>query len=528
MSESGSAPRTLRGRLSTQGWIHLVLALMALVVVLAAVVGTQMLVRTQQRTDELVDRLQPARSTAFQLQKSLLDQETGIRGYALTGDPRFLEPYEQGKADEQRALAALRELVSDYPVLRQDLRELQSAGAAWRTEYAETITTPEASGTASGTGTAPDPDTAATLERSKRSFDSLRLGFARQQLHIDTERVRAREGLETARTQRNASFAVMVAAILLAAVLMAVLVNRIVGRPLRRLEEASTRVREGSFEEEISIDGPADVRAVSAAVEAMRHRIVDALRTTRNRERLLAEQTVELEEQAAELRRSNAELEQFAYVASHDLQEPLRKVASFCQLLEKRYGSELDDRGRQYIDFAVDGAKRMQVLINDLLTFSRVGRLDEHRSAVALDSTVDRALRNLGAVVEEAEAEVVRTGELPTVTVDPTLMAMVWQNLIGNAVKFRHPDRDCRVEISCDRAGEEWEFTVRDNGIGIAPEFAEKVFVIFQRLHSREEYEGTGIGLALCRKIIEHAGGRITIDSAEGCGTAIRFTLPRE
>ncbi|WP_432068591.1 sensor histidine kinase [Streptomyces sp. C10-9-1] len=528
MSESGSAPRTLRGRLSTQGWIHLVLALMALVVVLSAVVGTQMLVRTQQRTDELVDRLQPARSTAYQLQKSLLDQETGIRGYALTGDPRFLEPYEQGKADEQRALAALRELVSDYPVLRKDLQELQSAGAAWRTEYAETITTPEASGTASDTGAAPDPDTAATLERSKRSFDSLRLGFARQQLHIDTERVRAREGLETARTQRNASFAVMVAAILLAAVLMAVLVNRIVGRPLRRLEEASTRVREGSFEEEISIDGPADVRAVSAAVEAMRHRIVDALRTTRNRERLLAEQTVELEEQAAELRRSNAELEQFAYVASHDLQEPLRKVASFCQLLEKRYGSELDDRGRQYIDFAVDGAKRMQVLINDLLTFSRVGRLDEHRSAVALDSTVDRALRNLGAVVEEAEAEVVRTGELPTVTVDPTLMAMVWQNLIGNAVKFRHPERDCRVEISCDRVGEEWEFTVRDNGIGIAPEFAEKVFVIFQRLHSREEYEGTGIGLALCRKIIEHAGGRITIDSAEGCGTAIRFTLPRE
>ena len=255
----------------------------------------------------------------------------------------------------------------------------------------------------------------------------------------------------------------------------------------------------------------------------MRQRIVAELQASQSARELLDEQTLEL-------RRSNAELEQFAYVASHDLQEPLRKVASFCQLLEKRYGDQLDERGTEYIAFAVDGAKRMQVLINDLLTFSRVGRLNATYSDVHLDDTLDAAVENLSTAIEESGAEVVRTGPLPEVFGDPTLLTMLWQNLIGNAMKFCRPDVRPRIVIDCQpgpgQPPELWSFRVSDNGIGISEEFVDKVFVIFQRLHAREVYGGTGIGLALCKKIVEHHGGTIWIDTSQTAGTLFRFTLP--
>lgn len=269
----------------------------------------------------------------------------------------------------------------------------------------------------------------------------------------------------------------------------------------------------------IDVRGPSDVRAVAAAVEDMRCRLVEELDASQEREDLLAQQT-------EELRRSNSELEQFAYVASHDLQEPLRKVASFCQLLDKRYGTELDARGKQYIDFAVDGAKRMQVLINDLLTFSRVGRVHDSWNVVDLEASLDRGLANLALVIEESGTTIVRADPLPGVNGDATTLAMIWQNLIGNAVKFRRPDEPCVITIGCVREEDFWHFTVTDNGIGIAPEFAEKVFVIFQRLHARDEYDGTGIGLALCRKIIEFHGGRIWLDPEPRPGARIHFCLP--
>jgi light-regulated signal transduction histidine kinase (bacteriophytochrome) len=238
-----------------------------------------------------------------------------------------------------------------------------------------------------------------------------------------------------------------------------------------------------------------------------------------------------LDEQTVELRRSNTELEQFAYVASHDLQEPLRKIASFCQLLEKRYSDKLDERGIEYIGYAVDGAKRMQVLINDLLSFSRVGRLGTIHTEVDLNTTLDEALENLATAVEESDTEVVRPKQpLPRVVGDPTLLTMLWQNLIGNAVKFRHVDRPPRIVINCaagsgERDGQ-WLLSLSDNGIGIEAEFADKVFVIFQRLHGRGQYAGTGVGLALCKKIVEHYGGTIRIDTSYTDGTRFEFTLP--
>jgi light-regulated signal transduction histidine kinase (bacteriophytochrome) len=257
-------------------------------------------------------------------------------------------------------------------------------------------------------------------------------------------------------------------------------------------------------------------------VENMRQRIVSALDNSRAAE-------ARLDEQAVELTRSNAELEQFAYVASHDLQEPLRKVASFCQLLEKRYGDQLDEHGIEYIGYAVDGAKRMQVLINDLLSFSRVGRAGIKHTELDLDTTLDAALANLAAAIEESNAEIVRpTQPLPRVIGDPTLLTMLWQNLIANAMKFRHVDRAPRIVIDFERHTNDREclLTVSDNGIGIAEEFTDKVFVIFQRLHGRDVYPGTGVGLALVKKIIEYHGGAVRIDATYTEGTRFELTLP--
>jgi len=234
-----------------------------------------------------------------------------------------------------------------------------------------------------------------------------------------------------------------------------------------------------------------------------------------------------LDQQAQELERSNAELEQFAYVASHDLQEPLRKVASFTQLLERRYKGQLDGRADQYISFAVDGAKRMQGLINDLLAFSRVGRLPQEHVDVDAGDLVAQALGNLSLVIEETGTEVT-VDELPRVYGDVSLLTGVFQNLISNAVKFRG-DGPARIHVGVRDARDQCEFSVTDNGIGIEPEYAERIFVIFQRLHSKDAYPGTGIGLALCLKIVEYHGGRIWLDTdATGtAGTTFRFTLPK-
>ncbi|MBK3544153.1 MULTISPECIES: ATP-binding protein [unclassified Streptomyces] len=504
---------SLAARLPVQSWVHLILGGFVVVVCGCLVVGGLVLSRMSERTDELVDRIQPARSVSFQLQNALLDQETGVRGFALTGDRSFLEPYEAGQSAELERLAQARELVGDDERLANDLDAIEAAAGRWRQDKAEPLIAAVREGGPSRTGAT------AQLQSSKTEFDNLRRAYTTQQGHLSEARDRARADLNAARSTRDWVVGILLGVLVLTIVALSVLLHRVVGVPLNRLRAASEAVRSGTFDRRIEIEGPSDVQAVAGAVENMRQRLSDELAETQKREDLLADQT-------QELRRSNSELEQFAYVASHDLQEPLRKVASFCQLLEKRYGTELDDRGKQYIAFAVDGAKRMQVLINDLLTFSRVGRVHESWKPVDLGRSLDRALGNLAAAVEESGAVVERPEELPELVGDATALTMVWQNLVGNAVKFRRPDRPPRITVECEREGENWHLTVSDNGIGIAPEFADKVFVIFQRLHGRDEYDGTGIGLALCRKIIEFHGGRIWLEPEPGEGTRIHFTLP--
>jgi light-regulated signal transduction histidine kinase (bacteriophytochrome) len=231
-----------------------------------------------------------------------------------------------------------------------------------------------------------------------------------------------------------------------------------------------------------------------------------------------------LETTAADLRRSNGELEQFAYVASHDLQEPLRMISSYIQLLQRRYQGQLDAKADTFIGFAVDGVTRMQRLINDLLAYSRVGTHGAPLVPTDCGEVMAGVIAALGAPIAETGARVTY-GELPTVLADATQLGQLFQNLIGNALKFCTGGTP-EITISAERTGGEWLIHVRDNGIGIDPAYAERIFIIFQRLHSREEYPGTGIGLAICKKIVERHGGRIWVESQPGQGATFTFSLP--
>jgi signal transduction histidine kinase len=231
-----------------------------------------------------------------------------------------------------------------------------------------------------------------------------------------------------------------------------------------------------------------------------------------------------LAQKVEELARSNRDLEQFAYVASHDLQEPLRMVAAYTQLLGERYRGKLDDQADKYINYAVDGATRMQSLIQDLLAFSRVGRQETELKSTNCDEVVRQALTDLQAAITESGA-VINREHLPTLMANPMQLKQVFQNLIGNALKFRGTAPPV-IQISAERQGPDWLFSIADNGIGISPEHAESVFIIFNRLHTRTEYPGNGIGLAICKKIIERHGGKISVQPGKTEGTIFRFTLP--
>ncbi|MFP2907713.1 PAS domain-containing protein [Pyxidicoccus sp. 3LFB2] len=239
-------------------------------------------------------------------------------------------------------------------------------------------------------------------------------------------------------------------------------------------------------------------------------------------ERRRAEES--LKQHAQELARSNEELQQFAYVASHDLQEPLRMVASYTQLLGRRYKGKLDADADEFIRYAVDGVTRMQRLIQDLLAWSRVGTRGRQPKPCDAGRALERATANLQASIQETRATV-HTGPLPPVLADETQLAQVFQNLIGNALKF-HGDAPPEVEVKGEPRGAEVLFTVKDRGIGIDPQYFDRIFIIFQRLHGKEEYPGTGIGLAICKKIVERHGGRIGLESQQGQGTTFWFTLP--
>lgn len=273
------------------------------------------------------------------------------------------------------------------------------------------------------------------------------------------------------------------------------------------------RLRELSGGDEVS-ELFSSFNSMAAELTAHREKLED----------LVTERTKELEKTAMELARSNHELEQFAYVASHDLQEPLRMVASFTQLLEDRYGDKLDQKAHQYIGFAVDGAHRMQRLINDLLTYSRVGTRAKPFEPVDLNETLAEVLKTLGREIERTHASVT-VMKMPTIYAERIQMGQVFQNLLSNALKF-HGERELAIAISARDDGGTWTFSVKDNGIGIEPQYFERIFIVFQRLHERDAYPGSGIGLSIVKKIVERHRGRVWIESKLGEGTTFHFSIP--
>jgi signal transduction histidine kinase len=507
---AGPAPGRGWARLSSRQWANLILSAMAVIIVAAGVLGWYVLRSSSMAADRLVDRNSPALMSAQSLQAALLNQETGVRGYLLSGNRDSLRPYRDGLAAEAAAAGRLRTLISG-PDQAADLDAAELQAARWRRDFAEPVV-------AALDRAGPSAVDAAQVQRGKEYFDAVRVPLAALGDHLSVARAAARAQVRSAERWRNLIFAVILATFLAGGAVLAAWLRIGILRPLSRLGAATRRAASEDFGQRIAAGGPTDLVELGEDVEALRRRAVAELAKAEAGHLRVAEQ-------AAELRRSNAELEQFAYVASHDLQEPLRKVSSFCQMLERRYGDVLDERGRQYVEFAVDAAKRMQVLINDLLTFSRLGRVNDRTQPVDLADALAQALANLSTRLEENDAEV-EHDPLPTVLGDPTLLTMLLQNLVGNAVKFRAEDRPPRIRLTAERAAQEWRLSVQDNGIGVDPQFADKIFVIFQRLHGRDEYGGTGIGLALAKKIVEYHGGRIWLDPDYHGGARFAFTLP--
>ncbi|SNT65367.1 HAMP domain-containing protein [Asanoa hainanensis] len=500
---------TLRRRLVT------LTTLVGVVLVLIAVVAATVAAQNRNHLDTLLDKTGPLRTSAQGLQTALLNQETGIRGYAVSGDRSDLDPYTEGVAAEQRLVAVMRPLLDDEPDIAHQLDRIEEQAAAWRSSVAEPVVA------------APDVATARTFitDQARLRFDEMRASLDELQQQLlelrDTVADKARN------TGNTLVFLLVVAAavIIVAGVALLLSLNRVVIGPVTDLADQVRDVRAGDYQRKITGIGPPELSRLGADIDAMREKIAADLNEVGAARERIEWVNGQLQRQAEELIRSNRDLEQFAYVASHDLQEPLRKVASFCQLLQRRYAGQLDERADQYIAFAVDGAQRMQRLINDLLAFSRIGRVTAGFTEIDLDRVMAQVSSQTEAAREYADGELV-FHDLPTVLGEEALLTNLLSNLVSNSIKFRRPGVPPRVEVSARRVGEEWEISCADNGIGVEPEFADKIFVIFQRLHSKDAYPGTGIGLAIAKKIVEYHGGRIWVDAEATEGTIIRFTLP--
>jgi signal transduction histidine kinase len=499
-----AASRWPLGRIIAVGMLAVGAVLIAAIVVASLALNT-----LNDDRGQVVNTLDPAALDGSQLYAALLNQETGLRGYLLSGQQSFLGPYNAGLAAQRHDVKSLGPLLAGLPVARTKLATTLHNIARWRSAYAAPAIKQVAA-----TGT---PMPGGDIATGKAEFDSIRSPMAEFQSYLAAQRKQAVAKLHGSATVLDLAGVVSAIMLLLVVIALGVGVRAAAIRPIARLAADARQVASGDFDHEVDPSGPREVHTLAVDMNRMRRRILRELSTVRAA-------NVTLEARALELERSNAELEQFAYVASHDLQEPLRKVASFCQLLQRRYIGQLDARADQYIEFAVDGAKRMQALIDDLLAFSRVGRVERDAVLVSAASALSQARVNLTTEIRKSGA-VIQTTELPVVKAEFSLLTSLFQNLVGNAIKFRG-DKPPVIAVAAVRQDGAWLFSVADNGIGIAPEFADRIFVIFQRLHDRTAYAGTGIGLAMCRKIVEHYGGKIWLDTEYHPGAKFNFTLP--
>lgn len=454
----------------------------------------------------------------------LEDASTALDSYVAIGyEPSLTPVHAVPEEATQRVRDALvAELGTDARVVT-DLDAAVAAGRAWHDDYAVEVVALDPAGTGNAVPDDLDRLGSSLYSTARAEADSL-IQVLREDRELAADRLSA--------WTRNLFLTVVMLTVAALGAGLGVwfTLRRRILEPLADLAAKAESVSAGSLDQAVRTRAPGEIAALANAVDAMRVALVDQMAAASASRAEIAEAHRQVSEQAEELRRSNRDLEQFAYVASHDLQEPLRKVASFTQLLQKRYGGQLDERADQYIEFAVDGAKRMQRLIQDLLGFSRVGRSLDEPQPVDLGESLQAALANLEQATEGVDLRV-EVGELPTVMGQQTLLVQLFQNLVGNAVKFRAPDRSPVVEVGAVRRESGWELWCRDNGIGVDAQYADRVFVIFQRLHPKDVYAGTGIGLALCKKIVEYHGGEIWVDTSprdhdDAQGTTVRWTLP--
>ena len=453
------------------------LALAFAILLLVAVLSYSSLVRSaDDRRWVTHTRLVLEGLDTFQI--DLINAETGQRGYIITGEESYLQPYNHALPRILQDFRELRELTADNATQQRALDHIEPLLTAKLAELQHRIDirkeqglTAAAAGVAEGSG--------------KKFMDQIRALAA--SMKQEEERLLVGRSSELEASSRRARWIIVVGEAL--GFLFLGVAGFIIQQEI---------TRRASAEEE--------VRTLNMDLE-----------------RRVADRTAELAERAKELERSNLELQQFAYVASNDLQEPLRTIASFTQLLAKRYHDKLDDKAREFINFAVDGSKRMQTLINDLLAFSRVGTQGKPFAPTHCDAVLDRILKNLKTSIENSGAVITRD-PLPIVMGDEVQLAQLLQNLLTNAMKFRGADVP-RIHISAIPDGTKWKIMVRDNGIGIPPEHHDRIFVIFQRLHTKTQYPGTGIGLAICKKVAERHGGRLWIEPSLGGGSTFCFTI---
>jgi signal transduction histidine kinase len=514
-------PAPATGLRAEPGWgvrRRIAVALVAGGVGLLAVVALSgtVLTEVQDAQTRVVDNSFAAQGMSNRRFISWLDMETAVRGYALTKNRSSLQPMQDALATQaQNPTARIRALLRNDPESQADLDTFDAAADRWYHEWAL-----PAIATIDSTGALPP----AEAERGQVLFNQIRVSYEAYSTQV---RINRTDAVRSLRWRTDLLFVAVVVSALGAvavAVLLWWLLRRWVSGPVEALAREARVVSAGDLDHAVRVDGPPEFVALAADMDAMRRRLVDQIAEVEAGRREIAEGQARLEAQAAALEKSNRDLEQFAYVASHDLQEPLRKVASFCQMLQRRYAGKMDERADQYIAYAVDGALRMQQLINALLEFSRVGRVAVPETLVDLEQCIEHAVSNLEVTSRESGAEIT-WDPLPSVRGEPALLTQLLQNLLANAIKFRS-EAAPRAHIGVRRDGQLWAFSCEDNGIGIESRYAERVFLIFQQLHTRETYGGTGIGLALCRRIVEYHGGMIWVEQRPGPGTMIRWTLP--
>lgn len=438
-------------------------------------------------TDDFIRRLDD-------LLASVGDAETGQRGLLPTRNPQYLAPFTAAKATIATRLSRVESSASANGVPPATIRQLDRLVANKMDELQRTIDLYQNATLAPALEEVESDRGALYMAQIRNLIEQLKRDQShRLQLRLDKER-NTQAALDAV-----LAFAVLIAFLLL---LISYRCNVLYAREQAHVE--------------------ADVRHLNSTLEL---RVKERTGELELRTKELEARTKELEWRSMELARSNADLTQFAYVASHDLQEPLRMIGSYMGLLARRYSSSLDENAEIYIRFAIDGANRMQALVNDLLSYARAGTQSVTKQTVSSAELLQQALQNLQITIEET-GTVITHGDLPAVSADAVKLTQVMQNLIGNAIKFRKSDVRPEISITATKFQSEWCFVFADNGIGFDPKYRDRVFQIFQRLHGVGTYPGNGIGLAICRRIIEHHGGRLWADSEPGVGSTFFLTLP--